>query len=219
MKTVSAIVLAAGRSLRMGRFKPLLPFGETTIIGSCIDNLLAVGVDELIVVVGHRASELQDHLKDLPLKFAVNPDPDSQMSVSIARGLEKVSASTGAIIITPADHPAISADVTRAIINQWRAGELLVVPEYQGRGGHPVLLDSRFRTELLAFNAEGGLRSFFVTHKNQVSRVPVESSYIARDLDTWDDYLQLHQEIFNRPPIANASPGTGRGKQQKAEPN
>src|SRR5688572_16657334 len=84
---IVAILLAAGQSRRMGAFKPLLPFGNTTVVRSCINNLRAGGVQNIVVVTGHRAAELKASLADLSLlQFVVNPDPESEMSASIAFG-------------------------------------------------------------------------------------------------------------------------------------
>src|SRR5437660_2676303 len=85
---ISAILLAAGRSRRMGAFKPLLPFGNGTVIDACINNLRGADVKDIIVVVGHRANEIQRHLESYKLRFALNPDTDSEMSESIRRGIE-----------------------------------------------------------------------------------------------------------------------------------
>src|SRR6266536_1206249 len=87
---VAAILLAAGRSRRMGAFKPLLPFGNRTVIECCINNLRAAGIKDIVVVVGHRADEVREQLQILDVKLAVNADPDSEMNVSIARGVEQV---------------------------------------------------------------------------------------------------------------------------------
>ncbi|MCA1600415.1 MAG: nucleotidyltransferase family protein, partial [Acidobacteria bacterium] len=149
MSSVAAILLAAGRSERMGAFKPLLPFGKTTVIRSCLQSLREAGVEEIVVVLGHRAEELQESLGDLRLHFALNPDATSEMSASIACGLREFPPDARAALIALTDQPAIPPDVIRAIVNKWTLGEKLVVPEFQGRGGHPVLVDLRFREELL----------------------------------------------------------------------
>jgi molybdenum cofactor cytidylyltransferase len=193
---IAAIVLAAGRSRRMGAFKPLLPFGDRTVIESCISNLRAAEVQEIVVVVGHRAAEIRTHLSTLPLTFAVNPDPDSEMGESIARGVEQVNTSTRGLIIALVDHPAVPAAIIRLLIDEWRRGAHIVQPEHQGRGGHPVLIDLKYRNELLALNPESGLRGLFATHRDEVKRVPVESPYVARDMDTWEDYQRLHEDVF-----------------------
>jgi molybdenum cofactor cytidylyltransferase len=196
MKDVAAIVLAAGRSRRMGQFKPLLPFGDRTVIDHCIDNLRRGGVENVVLVLGHKAVELKKHLQDAAVTFAVNPQPDSEMSVSVVQGVSQIPTSNRAILITPADYPAVPPDVVASIIDAWEKGAGLVVPTWQGRGGHPVLLDSAFRDELLKLGPNSDLRGLLRSHPNQVLRLPVDSAYIARDMDTWDDYISLHKEVF-----------------------
>jgi molybdenum cofactor cytidylyltransferase len=204
---VAAIILAAGRSERMGAFKPLLPFGPTTIIETCIENLHGGGVETVIVVLGQgpRAEDLRQHLKNARISFAINPDPQSEMSASIACGVRELPEGTRAVIINPVDHAAVPGEVVELLISQWKKGARLVKPTWKKRGGHPVLVDLGFRDELLSLNPDGGLKAFFSIHQAQVKRVPVNSNYIARDMDTWDDYRALHQEVFGVPPPALAS--------------
>src|SRR4030095_7996517 len=96
---VCAILLAAGRSKRMGAFKPLLPFGNATVIESCINYLREGGVDDIVVVVGHRANEIQQHLQDSKVLFAFNHDEESEMAVSIACGTEQIPKSAEVALI------------------------------------------------------------------------------------------------------------------------
>ncbi len=193
---IAAIILAAGLSSRMGAFKPLLPFGNKTVIESTIDYLSAAGIETIIVVVGHRAREIKTHLKNPLLKFTANPDPHSAMAASIICGLRELTSEVRAVIITPVDHPAVPNEVVSQLIDEWRAGAQLVIPTNGGRGGHPVLIDLSFRAELLRLDPDSGLKSFFDAHREEVKRVAVNSTYIARDMDTWDDYRSLHQEVF-----------------------
>jgi molybdenum cofactor cytidylyltransferase len=197
---ISAILLAAGRSRRMGEFKPLLPFGETTVIESCLNNLHTAGVENLVVVVGHRAEDIRAQLKYLNVSFALNPDPDSQMSTSIACGVELINENAKALLITLVDHPAVPPEVVARLINEWNQGAKLIQPEHNGRGGHPVLIDLVYRQELLALNPHKGLRGLFDAHREEVRRVSVDSPYVARDMDTWEDYLRLHQDVFGVAP-------------------
>jgi molybdenum cofactor cytidylyltransferase len=202
VKDVAALLLAAGRSRRMGAFKPLLPFGDGTVIESCINNLRAADVDEIIVVVGHRAEEVRQQLKGVDVRFAVNPDPDSEMSASIALGVEQVRSHAKALLLTLVDHPAVPPEVIRILIEEWKRGATLVQPEHTGRGGHPVLIDMAFRDELLVLDPAQGLRALFAAHREKVRRVPVESAYVARDMDTWEDYRRLHQDVFGSTPAS-----------------
>jgi CTP:molybdopterin cytidylyltransferase MocA len=199
-ESIAAIILAAGRSRRMGAFKPLLPFGDATVIESCVMNLRGADVNDLVVVVGHRGDEIRKVLKDAEVRFATNPDPDSAMAASIAAGVTAVSPAAQAILITPVDHPAFSAEIIRTITQHWRRGARLIQPEYKGRGGHPVLIDVCFRDELLNLDPHKGLRGFFTSHAAEVLRLPVGLARIARDMDTWEDYLALHEETFGRGP-------------------
>ena len=187
----------------MGAFKPLLPFGDRTVIETCISNLRAAEIQDIIVVVGHRAEEIQEHLRTFRLTFALNPDPDSEMGESIARGVEQVTTSARGLIIALVDHPAVPAAIIKLLIDEWRRGARLVQPEHQGRGGHPVLIDLAYRNEMLGLDPESGLRGLFAAHRDQVTRVPVESPYVARDMDTWEDYRRLHQDVFGVGPEKN----------------
>lgn len=197
---IAAILLAAGRSRRMGAFKPLLPFGDRTVIECCINNLRAADIKDIIVVAGHRADDIKEQLKDLDLSIVVNPDPDSEMSVSIARGVEQIPGHARAAILALVDHPAVPPDVIEILIDEWRRGATLVQPEHDGRGGHPVLIDLHFQDELLSLDPERGLRALFEAHRAEARRLPVESPYVARDMDTWEDYRRLHEDVFGVSP-------------------
>jgi molybdenum cofactor cytidylyltransferase len=205
LNKISAILLAAGRSRRMGAFKPLLPFGKRSVVESCISNLLEGGVEEIVVVAGHRAGEMRERLAHLPVRFAVNAEAESEMGVSIARGVEQIPAHALAVFIALVDQPAIPPEVIRLLIaERRRMSAHLVVPEHNGRGGHPVLIDLNFREELLNLDSQRGLRALFELHRERVLRVPVASPYVVRDMDTWDDYRSLYREVFGTEPPGNS---------------
>jgi molybdenum cofactor cytidylyltransferase len=208
MKEVAAILLAAGQSRRMGAFKPLLRFGESTVIESCVGYLSKGGVDSIVVVVGYRAEDIRKQLSSQRLTFAINPDPSSEMSASIAAGVALVPESAGAVIISPVDYPAIPASVVSTLIAEWSNGHRLVKPTWQGRGGHPVLADLSLRTELQSLDSDKGLKGLFDQHQTSVMRIEVPSPYIARDIDTWDDYQALYAEIFGEPAPESAQRNT-----------
>jgi CTP:molybdopterin cytidylyltransferase MocA len=184
----------------MGAFKPLLPFGGKTVIQSCIDYLIDGGCEEITVVVGHREQEIREHLKNSSVRFAVNPDPDSAMAVSIACGVRELPDSTKATLIALVDHPGVPAPVVAALLAEWQSGAVLIKPTWQQRGGHPVLVDLRFRKELEGLEESGGLKAFLAAHQSLVTRLAVDSPYVARDMDTWDDYRALYLEIFGGQP-------------------
>jgi molybdenum cofactor cytidylyltransferase len=200
---IAAIVLAAGRSRRMGAFKPLLPFGAGTVAGACVESLRAGGVAEVVVVVGHRAEEVRAALGGLAgLRFAVNEAAGSEMGVSVARGVEALGVGTGAVLVALVDQPAVpAAEIKNLVEARRRTGARLIIPEWGGRGGHPVLVDLAFREELLGLVARRGLRALFDAHRAEVLRLPAASPFVARDMDTWEDYRALHRDVFGKEPI------------------
>ena len=197
----AAILLAAGRSRRMGAFKPLLPFGDKSVVEACVDNLRRGGVRTTVVVVGYRGESVRERLAGVPVRFAVNEDAESEMSASIASGVEQIPNEVEAAFIALVDQPAVQPEVIRLLIaERSRTLARLIQPEYEGRGGHPVLIDLAFREELLNLDPQRGLRGFFENHREEVLRVHVQSPFIARDMDTWDDYRALYLEVFGTEP-------------------
>lgn len=202
--SIAAILLAAGRSERMGVFKPLLPFGNKTVVESCINYLSQGGASEIVVVIGHRADDLRRSLEGLAVTLALNPNPASEMSDSIRCGVKLLPVDTAAILVALVDQPAVPRTVVIQLIQEWMNGARIVIPTWQGRGGHPVLIDQRFRGELEELGSRRTLRSVIEAHSDAVTRIEVGTQYIARDIDTWDDYNALHQELTGKPAPATA---------------
>lgn len=200
MKLVSAILLAAGQSKRMGAFKPLLPFGNRSVIQSCIEQFRSANLESIVIVVGHRGEEMRKHLESSNVQVAINNDPGSEMGASIACGIKLLSSEARAVLVALGDQPVIGPEVIHSVIKEWQKGSKLVIPEYQGRGGHPVLIDLDFKEQLLALDPHKGLKGFFADHRGQTVRVPVTSAFIVQDMDTWADYQALHEKIFGTRP-------------------
>jgi molybdenum cofactor cytidylyltransferase len=171
------------------------------VIEACVDNLLAAGIGELVVVIGHRGAEVRAQLAQRPVRFALNEAAGSEMTVSIARGVEQLSEEAQAVLLALGDQPAVTPDIIGRVLETHRqTGARLVVPEYEGRGGHPVLIDLAYRVELSSLDPAQGLRALFERHRDEVRRVAVASPYVRRDMDTWADYHALHEEVFHVPP-------------------
>ena len=204
--SITAVILSAGRSQRMGAFKPLLKFGNSTVIEHAIQTFRQAGINSIVVVAGHRSEELKQHLHDPSLTFVLNPDAAAEMSTSIVLAIKALPPECEAVAITPVDHAAVPASVVSKLVRSWQSGARLVVPDYKGRGGHPVLIDRSYDDELLNLTNEvSGLRGFLKRHEAAVVRVQVDSPYIARDMDTWDDYVAIHRELFGQSPAEQRS--------------
>ncbi len=195
--TIYAILLAAGRSTRMGQSKPLLPWGQSTVIESCVDHLFCGGVQEVTVVLNPQSESIMQTLASTSVGIVINDIPNCEMGVSISRGAEQLPAAPGAILLALADQPAVPPEVIGALISVWRKGDaLIVIPTRSGRGGHPILLDGSLKPRLLKLDPQLGLRGLLQDLQNQTVRLEVESPYIMRDIDTLEEYEALHREVF-----------------------
>ena len=190
---ISALLLAAGESKRMGRQKLLLPFGTSTIIEQTIDNLLNSRADEIIVVVGYRAQELVTKIGRKPLKIAVNPHYQQGMSASIIAGLNLIDNNAKAVMIALADQPGISSKIIDKLIEEFRQDNKgIAIPVYQGNRGHPVIFSIKYKSALLKLTGDVGGRGIIEKHRDDILEIPVDSKDINVDIDALSDYERLN---------------------------
>ncbi len=191
-KWISAIVLAAGESKRMGRPKQLMPFGNKTILEQVIDSLLDSRVDEVVLVLGYHAEELRQVIANRAVKIVVNPDYHKGMSTSIIAGLKQVSRRTQAVMFVLGDQPLVSHQTIDQLIQEFdNHGQGIAIPTYRGRRGHPVIFDMKYKDELLKLTGDIGARQIALNHPEEILEVPVNSPGIIIDIDTTDDYNSL----------------------------
>jgi molybdenum cofactor cytidylyltransferase len=189
---VSALLLAAGESRRMGTFKQLLQLGEKSFVEHCVDNLLASRVGEVIVVTGHREFEVRRAIGERRVTFAHNSDYRSGMTSSLKRGLQAVSETSSACVVALVDQPRIEPNVINRIIESYeKARPLIVVPTYRGQNGHPILLDLTLKSEVLNIDESQGLRVVVHAHANETARVEVCDQRVLEDFDSPEDYERL----------------------------
>lgn len=189
---ISAVLLAAGESRRMREFKQLLPLGEKTFVEHCVDNLLTSRVDEVLVVVGHRASEVRRVIANRHVRFLYNPDYRSGMASSIKCGVQALAEITQAFVIALVDQPQISTEAINLVIETYeRSRPVIVIPSCEGRNGHPVLLDFSLREEILTMDSTQGLRQVIHAHSSEIVRVEVGDRKILEDCDLPEDYERM----------------------------
>jgi molybdenum cofactor cytidylyltransferase len=189
---ISAILLAAGESRRMGRFKQLLELGEKTFIEHCVDNLRASHVEEIIVVTGHREAEVRSVLERAPVRFAHNAGYRSGMSSSIKVGVQAVSDRATACLISLVDQPRIDTDIINKVVAEYeRCRRPIVIPTFGAKRGHPIILDLSLKEEILAIDESIGLRQVISAHSSEIGYVEVHASYVVEDCDSPEDYERL----------------------------
>ncbi len=188
---ISAIVLAAGKSARMGRQKMLLPWGETTVLGSVIQTLQRSGVGDIIIVTN---SEIAKRITHHASRIAINNN--GGMLTSLQLGLQAQKPSAEATLICLGDQPQMEEGSVRAVCQAYSKGKSdLVVPSYQMRRGHPWLVGRALWDEMLAMREGKSMRDFLNAHADEIEYVNLETPSILQDLDTPDDYLKYKPSL------------------------
>lgn len=193
--TPAGIVLAAGLATRMGAFKQLLPLGDRCLVESVVDQLCS-RVEQVVVVVGHRAAEVVEVLAGRPVQCVFNADYQLGMSTSVQCGLRFVGPAA-AYLICLGDQPQLTAALDPLLSAAARSTKGILIPTYQGRRGHPLLIHRRYAEEIMALAPDQGLNMVTRAHGDDTLEVPVGDSGVLEDLDTPADYqqvLQRHQD-------------------------
>ena len=186
---ISAILVAAGESKRMGELKQLMPFRKSTILEQTIDNLLNSTVNEIILVLGFKAEEITKIIAAKSIEIALNPDYQEGMSTSIIKGLDLVDDRTEAIMLALADQPFIDSKIIDRLIQQFYAHDKgIVIPAYRGKRGHPVIFAAKYKTELRRLTGDTGGRQIIEEHLDDILEITVDSPGINIDIDTMSNY-------------------------------
>lgn len=197
MGMISAIVLAAGESRRMGRPKQLLEWRGKTLLRHTLDNLLRSDVDEIILVLGHEAEKIEKGLEGLDIKIILNPDYRRGMASSLKRGLRTMDPASEAFLILLADQPGIDPQLVNRVIQEFRQADPkrgIVRPVYRGRPGHPVLIGIRYLEEALQLQGDVGAREILKKHPEDVLEIAVGRKAVLEDIDTPEEYLEYTRQ-------------------------
>jgi molybdenum cofactor cytidylyltransferase len=196
---ISAILLAAGESRRMGGdFKPLLKWGTRTVIGACIDNLKRSRVDEIIVVLGFRESEIRARLAGAGVQFAINREFSKGMLSSLKTGLPLISPRCEGVLIALVDQPLVGPEAINPLVISFGDYEKRIsIPTYEGKHGHPIIISRDFEEEIMKLDDADpeGLKAIINAHRQEIQEVPVESSAILEDIDSPEDYARLVAQV------------------------
>jgi len=199
MVRVSAILLAAGESKRMGTDKLKLPWGKITVLEQCLRVLLSSRVDEVWVVLSKQTWELGKRLSGSRIKLVHNPQAKKGMSTSIRKGIQAMGQKSQAVLIALGDHPLLKANTINALIRAYGEKKgTIIVPVFRGKRGHPVLFDWRYRKELLRLKKDVGARALLERHRREVYEVHSTSEGVTVDMDTWEEYRRRIRPLGKR---------------------
>ena len=185
-----AVITAAGRSSRMGAFKPALPVAGRPALLHLTEKLFSAGVSHIVVVVGFKQELLRNLLVDTAnITIVYNPDyRTTQMFDSAKLGLRSVPEDCERILLMPVDHPFVSEETIKNVL---KADGDLVFPSYQMRRGHPLMISRKYVSGILNYSGRDGLRGFFRSVSAAPVYVVVEDQFTICDMDTPDDYQRL----------------------------
>jgi molybdenum cofactor cytidylyltransferase len=190
---VAAVILAAGRSSRMGRNKLLLDLEGKPILCHAVDQALEAGFGEIVVVSGHQAAKVREALGERRVKVVEAREHKLGMSASLKAGIRALGPKTEAALVMLGDMPQVSAPLLRRLVAAYNPleGRSIVVPVVDGKRGNPVLFDRRYFEEMLALEGDVGARHLIGAHDDQVAELSVEDAAVFTDVDTPEAYDKL----------------------------
>jgi molybdenum cofactor cytidylyltransferase len=193
---IAAIVLAAGKSERMGRPKALLPLRGRTFLGNILDAISQSSIARTVVVVGHHRAEIEGHVSP-GTSVVYNPNYEKGMVTSLQAGIRALPGEVTGAFLFLVDHPLAQRDTIELLIKNLAPGRI-VLPTFQGRRGHPVLFASEIFQEILGLTESQGANIVVRKDPSRVVEVPVESPGILVDVDTPEDFRKLQNEYEPR---------------------
>jgi molybdenum cofactor cytidylyltransferase len=186
---VAAVILAAGRSTRMGQAKQLLPLGNTTVLETTIANVQRSAASEVVLVLGAAA----DRIRLQPgIHTVFNPNYEQGMASSLQAGISALSPAITAALIVLGDQPFVQpATLDQLISSHHHAGDSILIPTWQGTRGNPVLIPRGLFPEVMQLEGDTGCRVLFGRHPEALENIEVEDEGILLDIDNQEDYRRL----------------------------
>ena len=186
---IAAVILAAGGSTRMGETKQLLPIDGQPMVRRVVAATCAVGLAQIVVVLGAHAPAIEQALAGLAVDIVYNEDWEEGMSTSLRAGLGALRADVEATMVILADQPNLTPELLQTLAGRYRTNRApIVVPLYAGQRGNPVLFARTLFPELLAVEGDKGGRMLITTYQDQVDFVQVTDPAVIVDVDTRADY-------------------------------
>lgn len=189
MGEIWAIILAAGESKRMGSPKMLLPFNGSTMMECVITNVAKSIVDKIVVVVGAERETLTQLAGKLNVEYCYNENFKEGMLSSVQCGFRYLPSGCKGSLVFQGDQPLITFDTINAVINGYASSEKgIVIPVFDKKRGHPILIDMKYRNDIDKLSPDKGLRSLAYRFPADVLEVDTYEPGILRDFDTYEQY-------------------------------
>ena len=184
---VVAIILAAGKSSRMGVNKLLLEIDGESMIRKVICTLLNSDVSDILVVVGYESKLVEREISDLQVRTVMNKDHEKGMLTSFQAGIKNAKSADAALLML-GDQPWVRPETINALLNAHKESrELITIPIYKGKKGHPLIFDRKLFKEILALSPDSELRE--VVHRHQFEGVEIDDIGVILDVDKNEDLI------------------------------
>ena len=189
-RRVTAVVLAAGESVRMGDVKQLLPWGESTVLGATLGNLKSSGVHDIVIVTGYEAEKVEKIGEEHGVATVYNPDySDGEMLSSLKVAIRSLPNNREAVLVVLADQPMVDSEtIDQILIAFWQGGGELIAPTYKDKRGNPVLIGRQYFPDLLKIPRGGAPRDMLSQKADMLLLIPVNTPTVLADLDSPQDY-------------------------------
>jgi molybdenum cofactor cytidylyltransferase len=190
---IAGLILAAGESSRMGTDKALLNYRGRTFLETLLATLREAGLDRIAVVLGHHAEEIQQAVSLQQVQVVINPDYRLGQTSSLQAGLRALGITDfEGIVMCLVDHPAISADVLRKLLEGFKQSQAsVVIPTFRGQRGHPVMIDRSLFKELMDLTPDSGADTVVRKYREKTLFVEVEDPGVLLDVDDPETYRRL----------------------------
>ena len=187
---ITAIILAAGESKRMGQPKMLLPWDNGTVLSHVISTFRKAGLEDILVITGGAREQVEDEISHLKVKTVFNEQfAKGEMLSSIQCGISVLTYQTQAMLIGLGDQPQVQAGSVQMVCDAYRETKSnIIIPSFQMRRGHPWLVARPLWDDLLKMESPNSPRDFLHTHHKNIQYVNVNDPGILADLDTPEDY-------------------------------
>ena len=196
---IVGIILSAGESKRMGKPKQLLPWGKSVILQQVIDNASNSHLGMILLVLGSHADEIACKIKiSSKIRIVINRDFKEGMSSSVKCGVKNSPEAAEAFMLLLGDQPSIDPDIINKLIDCYQTNKHgIIIPVYDGRRGHPVVFDVKYKQELLVIG-DGGAKVVVDKHTHDILEVTVDSPEVLTDIDTPQDYQKARQHAEDK---------------------
>ena len=191
---ISATILAAGKSSRMGNTnKLLMTIDGKPIVKLVCESVLATSFDPIMVVTGFEKHKIETALIDLKMQFIYNGLWADGMATSIFSGIAALPEDIDGNLIVLGDMPFVSAETLEKLKSSFifHEGRYIIYPQYGERQANPVLFPKRYFGEILSYTGDRGCKKVLKQHHRDAISVPIDSNEVILDCDTNEDYLQM----------------------------